>query len=185
MISAPIIQSANVSGILEKCWTVAPELLPTSQCYAVYFQICAGLQTKKKETERVETVIINPSQLVKPRGYNHGIKTTGSATLLFLGGPVGWDSVGRLVGETDIACQFHKALENLLEVVKEAGGRAENIVKLNLFVTDKKAYLAAAKEIGKAYRSRMGKHFPAMTLVEVTSLYENGAMVEIEGLAVL
>jgi len=133
----------------------------------------------------VETVIINPSQLVKPRGYNHGIKTTGSATLLFLGGQVGWDSVGRLVGKTDIPCQFDKALENLLEIVKEAGGRAKNIVKLNLFVTDKKAYLEAVKEIGQTYRNRMGKHFPAMTLVEVKSLYEDSAMVEIEGLVVL
>ena len=133
----------------------------------------------------METVIVNPTQLVKPRGYNHGIKTTGASTLLFLGGQVGWDSEGQLVADKEIAAQFDRALENLLAVVKEAGGKAENIVKLNLFVTDKKAYLAATKEIAQAYRRHMGKHFPAMTLVEVNSLYEDGAVVEIEGLAVL
>lgn len=133
----------------------------------------------------METVIVNPIQLVRPRGYNHGIKTTGASTLLFLGGQVGWDGEGKLLAEHDIVAQFDRALENLLAVVTEAGGKAENIAKLNLFVTDKKAYLAAAKEIGAAYRKRMGKHFPVMTLVEVKSLYEDGALVEIEGLAVL
>jgi enamine deaminase RidA (YjgF/YER057c/UK114 family) len=133
----------------------------------------------------VEAVIVNPTQLVKPRGYNHGIKITGASTLLFLGGQVGWDGVGQLVADGGIAAQFDRALENLLAVVKEAGAKAENIVKLNFFVTDKKAYLAATKEIAQAYRKHMGKHFPAMTLVEVKSLYEDGAVVEIEGLAVL
>jgi enamine deaminase RidA (YjgF/YER057c/UK114 family) len=70
-------------------------------------------------------------------------------------------------------------------VVRESGGKAENIVKLNIYVTDKAAYLSNMKEAGQAYRKHMGKHFPAMTLVEVKSLYEDGAMVEIEGMAVL
>jgi enamine deaminase RidA (YjgF/YER057c/UK114 family) len=113
------------------------------------------------------------------------VKTTGASTLLFLGGQVAWDREGRLVGDTDIIAQFDKALENLLAVVREGGGTAENIVKLNLFVTDKAAYLAGMKAAGRAYQKHMGKHFPAMTLVEVTSLYEDGAMVEIEGMAVL
>ena len=133
----------------------------------------------------METVIINPDQLAKPRGYNHGIKITGASTLLFLGGQVAWDSESRLVGGKNIALQFDRALENLLTVVFEAGGKAENIVKLNLYVTDKEAYLSSMKEIGQAYRRHMGKHFPTMTLVEVNSLYESGAKVEIEGLAVL
>ncbi len=133
----------------------------------------------------MEIAVINPEQLVKPRGYNHGIKTSGASTLLFLGGQVAWDKEGRLVGENNVVLQFDKALENLLAVVKEAGGRAENIVKLNLYVTDKEAYLASAKELGQAYRKHMGKHFPTMTLVEVKSLYEAGAIVEIEGLAAL
>ncbi len=132
----------------------------------------------------METTIVNPDGLVKPRGYNHGIKVSGSSTLLFLGGQVAWDSHGQLVGENDVALQFDKALENILAVVRAAGGKAESIVKLNIYVTDKQAYTSCTKGLGQAYRKHMGKHFPTMTLVEVKSLYEPGAMVEIEGLAV-
>jgi enamine deaminase RidA (YjgF/YER057c/UK114 family) len=128
---------------------------------------------------------LNPASLAQPKGYTHGIKTSGASTLLFLGGQVAWDPNGRLIGENDIVAQFDKALENLLVVVRDAGGAAENIVKLNIYVTDKAAYLSGMRAAGQAYRKHMGKHFPAMTLVEVKSLYEDGAMVEVEGLAVL
>ncbi len=128
---------------------------------------------------------VNPASLAQPKGYTHGIKTVAASTLLFLGGQVAWDKNGCLIGENDIVAQFDKALENLLIVVRDAGGEAENIVKLNIYVTDKAAYLSAMREAGQAYRKHMGKHFPAMTLVEVKSLYESGAMIEIEGLAVL
>ncbi|MGE5303816.1 MAG: RidA family protein [Alphaproteobacteria bacterium] len=133
----------------------------------------------------MEMSFVNPASLAQPKGYTHGVKTEGASTLLFLGGQVAWDKDGLLVGENDIVTQFDKALENLLAVVRESGGQAANIVKLNIYVTDKTAYLSAMREAGQAYRKHMGKHFPAMTLVEVKSLYENGAMVEIEGLAVL
>jgi enamine deaminase RidA (YjgF/YER057c/UK114 family) len=132
-----------------------------------------------------EITIVNPDELVAPRGYNHGFKVSAASSIIFLGGQIAWDKEGRLVGGDDIALQFDKAMGNLLAVVREAGGQAENIVKLNLYVTDKQRYLAAGKELGQIYRRRMGKHFPAMTLVEVKSLYEAGAMVEIEGLAVV
>ena len=128
---------------------------------------------------------VNPTSLTQPKGYTHGVKTAGASTLLFLGGQVAWDRDGHLVGENDIVAQFDKALENLLVVVRDSGGKAENIVKLNIYVTDKAAYLSSMREAGHAYRKHMGKHFPAMTLVEVKSLYESGAMVEIEGIAVL
>lgn len=133
----------------------------------------------------METVVINPDHLVRPKGYNHGIKVSGTSALLFLGGQVAWDKEGHLVGEENIALQFDKALENILTVVCEAGGNPESIVKLNIYVTDKEAYISSLKEMGQAYRKHMGKHFPTMTLVEVKSLYEPGAKVEIEGLAVL
>lgn len=133
----------------------------------------------------MEISFVNPSSLAQPKGYTHGIKTLGASTLLFLGGQVGWDKEGHLVGEDDIVAQFDQALENLIAVVRESGGAADNIVKLNIYVTDKAAYLSHMKEAGQAYRKHMGKHFPAMTLVEVKSLYEDGAMVEIEGMAVL
>lgn len=133
----------------------------------------------------METMIINPDALVRPRGYNHGIKVSATSSLLFLGGQVAWDDRGQLVGEKNVALQFDKALENILTVVGAAGGKAESIVKLNIYVTDKEAYTSSAKELAQAYRKHMGKHFPTMTLVEVKSLYEAGAMVEIEGMAVL
>ena len=133
----------------------------------------------------MKAAIINPDQLVKPKGYNHGIKTSSLGELLFLGGQVAWDRKGQLIGENDIAAQFDKALENIVTVVREAGGQAENIVKLNLYVTDKEAYVSAMRELTWAYRKHMGKHFPTTTLVEVRSLYEAGAMIEIDGLAVL
>ena len=133
----------------------------------------------------MEITFVNPTSLTQPKGYTHGIKTSGTSALLFLGGQVAWDKGGHLVGENNIVTQFDKALENLLAVVRESGGKAENIVKLNIFVTDKNAYLSGMREAGQAYRKHMGKHFPAMTLVEVKSLYEDGAMVEIEGVAVL
>lgn len=133
----------------------------------------------------METLAINPGQLVKPRGYNHGIKVSGARSLLFLAGQVAWDGEGKLVGEGDFVVQFDKALENLLAVVSEAGGKGENIVKLNLYVIDKEKYISSLKQIGQVYRKHMGKHFPAMTLVEVKGLYEPGTMLEIEGLVVL
>jgi enamine deaminase RidA (YjgF/YER057c/UK114 family) len=129
--------------------------------------------------------LLNPPALALPKGYSHAVKIDGSANLLILGGQVAWDREGRLVGGSDIIAQFDKALENILTVVREAGGTAESIVKLTIFVTDKAAYLAGAKQAGQSYRRHMGKHFPAMTLVEVKSLYEDGALIEIEGMAAL
>jgi enamine deaminase RidA (YjgF/YER057c/UK114 family) len=133
----------------------------------------------------MDNELINPSALAAPKGYSHAVKVRGSSDLLVLGGQVAWNQQGQLVGGNDIVAQFDKALENILIVVREAGGSAENIVKLNIYVTDKAAYLAAGKQAGQSYRKHMGKHFPAMTLVEVKSLYEDGALIEIEGLAVL
>jgi enamine deaminase RidA (YjgF/YER057c/UK114 family) len=133
----------------------------------------------------VESFLINPKELAKPIGYNHGIKVSGASSLLFLAGQVAWDGEGKLVGEGDFVAQFDKALENLLAVVRDAGGKAENVTKLNIYVTDKDKYVSSLKQVGQVYRKHMGKHFPAMTLVEVKSLYEPGTLLEIEGLAVL
>ena len=133
----------------------------------------------------MEMHFINPGQLAKPVGYNHGVKVSGASTLLFLAGQVAWDGAGNLVGEGDFVVQFDKALENLMAVVKESGGSPESVTKLNIYVTDKDKYVSSLKQVGQVYRKHMGKHFPAMTLVEVKSLYEPGALLEIEGLAVL
>lgn len=128
--------------------------------------------------------IINPPTWAPPKGYNNGVKTT-AGQLVFIAGQVAWDEHERIVGGDDFAAQFDRALANVLTVLGEAGGKPSDLVKLTIFVTDKQAYIEARSKIGQAYRQRMGKHYPAMTLVEVEDLLEEGALVEIEGIAVI
>ena len=125
---------------------------------------------------------VSPESLAKPRGYSHGVK--GRGDVLFVAGQIGWDRAAVLVS-ADLVAQFGQALDNVLDVVWAAGGSAQNVARLVLYVTDKADYQARAKDIGAEYRRRMGKHYPAMTLVEVKSLLEDGAKVEIEAVAVL
>lgn len=132
----------------------------------------------------VEKQLINPSNLSKPSGYTHGIVTSGGR-LLFIAGQPGLDGQGRVAAPDDLVAQFTQALANLRTVVKAAGGAPTDIVKLTIYVTDKAAYLANLKPIGAAYRSLFGRYYPATTLVEVESLFDDGAKVEIDGIAVL
>jgi enamine deaminase RidA (YjgF/YER057c/UK114 family) len=127
---------------------------------------------------------INPESLGAPRGYSHGILTAAGGQLLFIAGQVGWNQDQQLVSD-DFVEQFDRALANVIAVVSAAGGNPEQLARLVIYVTDKQEYTARTVEIGSRYRSRMGKHFPAMVLVEVKSLLEEGAKVEIEGIAVL
>jgi enamine deaminase RidA (YjgF/YER057c/UK114 family) len=127
---------------------------------------------------------INPQSLGRPRGYSNGQLTTAGARLLFIAGQVGWDENQRLVG-ADFVEQFDRALRNVLAVVSEAGGAADDVARLVIYVTDKREYLARTVEIGEHWRALMGNHYPAMALVEVKGLLEDGAKVEIEGVAVL
>ena len=125
---------------------------------------------------------VNPESLATPRGYSHGMK--GSGDILFVAGQVGWDRHGQMV-PGDFAAQFAQALDNVLEVVWKAGGGPQSVARMVLYVTDKSEYVRLQKEIGAAWRKRMGKHFPAMVLVEVKALLEDGAKVEIEATALL
>ncbi|HWP43166.1 MAG TPA: RidA family protein [Blastocatellia bacterium] len=127
--------------------------------------------------------IINPAALPDPKGYNNGVLFEGGR-LLFVAGQIGWDSERRIVSD-DFAQQFAQALENVLAVVREAGGDVTSIARLLIFVTDMKEYRSRLKDTGAAYRQIMGKHFPAMSLVEVSSLVEDLAKVEIEATAVI
>ena len=131
----------------------------------------------------MKMTIINPEALGQPRGYNNGVLFEGGS-LLFIAGQVGWDRESRIVSD-DFADQFAQALSNILVVVREAGGGPTNIARLAIFVTDKNEYASLLRDVGTAYRQLMGKHFPAMTLVEVGSLLEHLAKVEIEAIAVL
>ncbi|HLE26835.1 MAG TPA: RidA family protein [Anaerolineales bacterium] len=128
--------------------------------------------------------IVNPASLAKPSGYSHGVMVEGGRAL-FLAGQTGMDATGRIAAPGELVAQFRQALANLQAVAAEAGGEMTDIVKLTIFVTDKAAYQANLKPIGEAYRSFFGRYYPAMTLVEVKSLFDDEAMVEIEGMAIL
>ena len=127
---------------------------------------------------------INPESLGAPRGYSNGVLTEAGGRLLFIAGQIAWDAQQQIVGK-DFVAQFDQALANVIAVVNEAGGTAEQIARLVIYVTDKAEYKKRTREIGESYRARMGKHFPAMALVEVKSLLDDNARVEIEGVAVL
>jgi enamine deaminase RidA (YjgF/YER057c/UK114 family) len=128
--------------------------------------------------------ILNPETLAAPRGYSNGILCEPGGRLLFVAGQIGWDAQQKLVAE-GFTEQFDQALANVLAVVHEAGGRPEEIARLMIYVTNRDEYVANIHAIGKGYRARMGKHFPAMALLEVKGLLEPAAKVEIEAIAVL
>ena len=128
--------------------------------------------------------IINPESLGAPHGYSNGVLTEPGGRLLFIAGQVAWDRQQQIVAD-DLVRQFDQALANVITVVNEAGGTPEQIARLIIYVTDKDEYRSSMKEIGERYRARMGKHFPAMVLVEVAGLLEDRAKVEIEAVAVL
>ncbi|MCU0677398.1 MAG: RidA family protein [Myxococcota bacterium] len=129
------------------------------------------------------TTVINPSSLAAPRGYSNGLVMP-CGRMLFVAGQIGWTKEATLV-PGGMAAQFAQALANVADVVREAGALPEHVGRLTIYVTDKRAYLAATKEIGAAYRAVFGKHYPAMALVQVADLLEDGAMVEIEATAVI
>ena len=128
--------------------------------------------------------LVSPSTLPPPSGFTPGVLTTGGRWL-FLAGQTGMDGTGAIAAPGDMVAQFSQALANLQAVVAEAGGQMTDIVKLTLFVTDKAAYRAQLESIGAAYRAVFGRYFPAITLVEVRSLYDDQALIEIDGIAVL
>jgi enamine deaminase RidA (YjgF/YER057c/UK114 family) len=125
---------------------------------------------------------VDPASLAPPRGYSNGMIHP-PGRILFVAGQIGWDREGRFV--EGLTAQFEQALQNALDVVREAGGGPEHVGRLTLYVLDKRDYMAKAKEIGGVYRRLMGKHFPAMALVQVAGLLEDRALVEIEATAVL
>ena len=123
--------------------------------------------------------LINPAS-----GYSNGVLADADGRLLFIAGQIAWDENQNIVSD-DFVEQFDRALENVVAVVKAAGGKSDNVARLVIYVTDKIEYRKRTKEIGDRYRKHMGKHFPAMVLVEVKGLLDDRAKVEIEGMAVL
>ena len=127
---------------------------------------------------------INPESLGAPRGYSNGVLTDAGGRLLFVAGQIGWDDKQTIVSE-DFVAQFDRALRNVVTVVLEAGGAPQQIARLVMYVTKKTEYIDRREEIGRCYRTHLGKHFPAMVLVEVKGLLDDKAKVEIEAVAVL
>jgi enamine deaminase RidA (YjgF/YER057c/UK114 family) len=126
--------------------------------------------------------ILQPEGWAAPRGYTNGIKARG--TLVFTGGQIGWDCQCRFAS-ADLAAQVRQALANILAILAEAGAGPQHLVRLTWYITDKREYLARSREIGDAYREVMGRHYPAMSVVQVAALVEDAAKVEIEATAVI
>jgi len=126
--------------------------------------------------------ILQPADWTPPKGYANGIAVRG--TLVVVGGQIGWN--GRQQFESDdFVAQAKTALQNIVAVLAEAGARPEHIVRLTWYVGDKREYVASYRALGVAYREVIGRHFPAMTAVEVKALIEDRAKVEIEATAVV
>ena len=126
--------------------------------------------------------IVQPPGWPAPRGYANGVVATGRQ--LFVGGQIGWNSAHEFEA-ADFVGQMRQALLNVRAVLETAGGAPEHLVRLTWYVTDKREYLARQAEVGTAYREVLGRHFPAMTMVVVSALVEDEALVEIEATAVL
>ena len=125
---------------------------------------------------------LHPRGWKQPKGFANGIAAEGR--LVFLAGQVGWNAEQQF-DSADFVAQARQALANIVALVHEAGGKPEHITRLTWFVIDKREYLSRLGELGQAYRSVMGKHFPVMTLVQVVALVEDQAKVEIEATAVV
>jgi enamine deaminase RidA (YjgF/YER057c/UK114 family) len=137
-----------------------------------------------EQRENVTRVLVNPSSLPVPRGFNHGILVA-SGQLLFLAGQDASGPDGSIIALGDMVAQCDHVLANLREVVRAAGGSMPDIVKINIYVSDRKAYKEQLGPLGQVFRRYFGAYYPATALFEVTSLFQDDAMIEIEGIAVI
>jgi enamine deaminase RidA (YjgF/YER057c/UK114 family) len=125
---------------------------------------------------------LHPKDWKPAKGYANGVAAEGR--LVFIAGQIGWTKDAQLVG-ADFVAQVEQALKNVIAVLAEGGGEPRHIVRMTWFVTDKTEYVARQREIGEVYRRAVGRHFPAMSLLVVKDLLEDGAKVEIEATAVI
>jgi enamine deaminase RidA (YjgF/YER057c/UK114 family) len=128
--------------------------------------------------------IVTPSSLVRPRGFSHGIITSGGR-LLWLAGQDASDVEGRIVGAGDLAAQMDQVLHNLHAVVHEAGGQMTDIVKVTIFVRNRDEYVAKQRMLGSVWKRYFGDYYPAMALFEVMGFFQKDALIELEGVAVI
>lgn len=125
---------------------------------------------------------LHPRTWKQPKGFANGVVAEGR--MIFLAGQVGWNAEQKFES-LDFVAQARQALANIVALLEEAGGNPEHVTRMTWFITDKQEYLARQHDLGKAYKTVMGSHFPAMTLVQVIALVEDQAKVEIEATAVL
>ncbi|MGH9142751.1 MAG: RidA family protein [Vicinamibacterales bacterium] len=126
--------------------------------------------------------LLHPKDWARTSGFSSGVAAEGRQ--VFVAGQVGWNARQEIVDD-DFVAQVEQALRNVVEILAEAGAQPEHIVRLNWYITDKQEYLARSSDVGQAYRRIVGRHFPAMTLVQVVALLEDRARVEIEATAVI
>jgi enamine deaminase RidA (YjgF/YER057c/UK114 family) len=127
--------------------------------------------------------VLLPEGWADPIGYANGIETT-PGKIVFVAGQVGWDADQKFKSE-ELVPQFEQALQNVLQVLAEAGGRPDHICRITAFCTDKRAYLDGRRELGRTWRRLMGRHYPAMTLTFVVDLLDHPAKIELEATAVI
>ena len=128
--------------------------------------------------------LLNPAGLESPVGYAHVAKITGG-TIVHVAGQAPFDSNGQVVGKGDFVAQFAQVVRNLKTAINAAGGEPQQYAVLTIYITDLQAYLNNRKPLGSIYREVFGQYFPAITLVEVKSLYNPDCMIEVSGLAVI
>jgi enamine deaminase RidA (YjgF/YER057c/UK114 family) len=133
-------------------------------------------------SETMSTETLQPAEWPRPKGYANGVAARGR--MIFISGQIGWDAQGQF-GSDNLTEQVKQALRNIVRVLEEAQGEPRHLVRLTWYVLSRDAYLREARAIGAAYREVMGKHFPAMSVVEVRALVEQRALVEIEATAVI
>ena len=154
-----------------RAWNGAVSCLISPPFLAILFETMANLP-------------INPPTLSRPRGFSHAVEVEGSR-LLFMAGQVAFDTNGQVVGKGNLVAQFRRVCENLKALVESRGGSLQDIAKMTIYVLDKEEYRRQSKAIGEVYREYFGRHYPAMTLVEVKGLYDQdaGCLIEIEAIA--
>jgi NAD(P)-dependent dehydrogenase (short-subunit alcohol dehydrogenase family) len=170
------------------------KLIPAADVAAAIVRLSAAAATPPPNGETVvldgnegtgdRFSIVNPEELGAPRGWNNGLVARTPGRTLFIAGQTARDSSGR-VPQADFVTQFDQALGNVMAVLRQAGGEVGDIGRFTIYVTDVAQYRSALKPLGEVYRRRMGRHYPAMALVEVRALVDPQAMVEIEATAVL